>query len=185
MRQPFVPPGGETGVTPEPLKTGVELRINGEPFLHTGDPDMPLLWLLRDTLRLTGTKYGCGMAQCGACTVHVNGKAQRACVTPVRSLAGQAVTTIEGLASGDELHPVQQAWIEEDVPQCGYCQAGQIMAAAELLARKPNPAESDIAQIGNLCRCGTYPRIRKAIRRAADLARAARSEAAAKAGEGK
>jgi len=170
MPDPFVPPPGETGVRPEPLKTGVELKINGEHYLHTGDPDMPLLWRLRDTLRLTGTKFGCGLGQCGACTVHVDGKAQRACVTPVRALAKAEVTTIEGLATSEELHPVQQAWIEEDVPQCGYCQAGQIMAAVDLLKRKPNPSDADIQQIGNICRCGTYPRIRKAVKRAAELA---------------
>ncbi len=167
MRDPKILPGAETGVTPEPLKTGIELLVNGERFMHTGDPDMPLLWALRDTLRLTGTKFGCGLGQCGACTVHVNGKAQRACLTPMKSLAGQHVTTIEGLANGDQLHAVQLAWIEEDVPQCGYCQAGQIMAAVDLLKRKPDPSDADIAQLNNICRCGTYPRVRKAIKRAA------------------
>jgi isoquinoline 1-oxidoreductase alpha subunit len=176
MRMPelIVPTAAETGVKPEPLKTGIELKINGEAFRHGGDPDMPLLWLLRDQLRLTGTKFGCGQGQCGACTVHVDGKALRACVTPVRALAGAHVTTIEGLSDGDTLHPVQQAWIEEDVPQCGYCQAGQIMAAADLLKRKPNPSEADIQQLSNICRCGTYPRIRRAVKRAAELARGAK-----------
>ena len=130
--------------------------------------DMPLLWALRDLLKLTGTKYGCGIAQCGACTVHVDGQAMRACVVPVASIAGKTVTTIEGLASGGELHPVQSAWVEEQVPQCGYCQPGMIMAAAALLAENPAPTDADIDRaITNICRCGTYPRIRRAIHRAA------------------
>ena len=134
-------------------------------------PAMPLLWVLRDTLGLTGTKFGCGMALCGACTVHVNGQPMRSCSTPVSSVAGKAITTIEGL-SPDGSHPVQRAWIEEDVPQCGYCQSGQIMTAAALLAKKANPTDADIddAMSGNLCRCGTYPRIRRAIHAAAELA---------------
>jgi len=132
---------------------------------------MPLLWFLRDTLRLTGTKFGCGIGACGACTVLVDGKAARSCLLPMQNAAGHQVTTIEGLA-GDGLHPVQQAWIEEDVPQCGYCQAGQIVAAVDLLSRKPKPNDEDIATISNLCRCGTYPRIRKAILRAAESIRA-------------
>ena len=134
------------------------------------DPDTPLLWVLRDELRLTGTKYGCGEGQCGACTVHVDGAALRSCVVPVSSVARQKITTIEGL-SPDGRHPVQRAWIEEDVPQCGYCQPGQIMTAASLLAYRPKPtdAEIDDAMSGNICRCGTYPRIRKAIHRAALL----------------
>jgi len=144
------------------------LRINGKAFFHNGDADMPLLWYLRDVLRLTGTKYGCGIGYCGACTVLVDGKAQRACVTPVKALSGHEVTTIEGLAVNTELHPLQQAWIDEDVAQCGYCQAGQIMAAADLLRTNPHPSDEDIGKIANLCRCGTYPRIRKAIKRAAD-----------------
>ena len=148
---------------------GVEFTLNGEPTEFSGDNTMPLLWYLRDHAGLTGTKFGCGIAACGACTVHVNGDAVRACVTPVGNLAGKSVTTIEGLASGDELHVVQQAWLAEDVPQCGYCQAGQIMAAADLLARNPNPDDASISAIGNLCRCGTYPRIRRAIKRAAGL----------------
>ncbi len=143
------------------------LTINGKPFFHSGDPDMPLLWYLRDVLRLTGTKFGCGIGACGACTVLVNGHAQRACLTPIKAAAGQSVTTIEGLES-ETLHPVQQAWIEEDVALCGYCQAGQIMAAVDLLKRKPEPTDQDISHIANLCRCGTYPRIRKAIKRAAE-----------------
>jgi isoquinoline 1-oxidoreductase alpha subunit len=129
---------------------------------------MPLLWVLRDTLGLTGTKFGCGIAQCGACTVHVNGQATRACVTPMSKVAGQVVTTIEGL-SADRSHPMQRAWIDEDVPQCGYCQSGQIMSAASLLAKTPSPsdAEIDTAMAGNICRCGTYHAIRRAIHRAA------------------
>ena len=166
--------------TPEPTKRAtprpvapLTLSVNGEPFFHEGDPEMPLLWFLRDALRLTGTKYGCGIGTCGACTVLVDGKATRACVTPMQVAAGRQVTTIEGLA-GDALHPVQQAWVEEDVAQCGYCQAGQIMTVVDLLKRKPRPAEADIAAIGNLCRCGTYPRIRRAILRAAELTRGAK-----------
>jgi len=143
------------------------ITINGKPYEHDGDPSMPLLWFLRDTLRLTGTKFGCGVGACGACTVLVDGKAARSCLLPMQNAAGHQVTTIEGLA-GDGLHPVQQAWIEEDVPQCGYCQAGQIVAAVDLLQRKPKPNDDDIATISNLCRCGTYPRIRKAILRAAE-----------------
>jgi isoquinoline 1-oxidoreductase alpha subunit len=142
------------------------LRINGRTYYHEGDPDLPLLWYLRDVLRLTGTKYGCGIGSCGACTVLVGGKATRSCVTPVKALTEAEVTTIEGLA-GAELHPLQQAWIEEDVAQCGYCQAGQILAAAALLRRNPQPSDADIDTITNLCRCGTYPRIRRAIHRAA------------------
>ena len=145
------------------------LRINGEDYFHEGDADMPLLWYLRDVLRLTGTKFGCGIGACGACTVLIDGKAQRACVTPVSAASGHETTTIEGLAVGAELHPVQQAWIEEDVAQCGYCQAGQILAAVDLLKRTPHPNDVDIGKISNLCRCGTYPRIRKAIKRAAEL----------------
>jgi isoquinoline 1-oxidoreductase alpha subunit len=130
---------------------------------------MPLLWYLRDHARLTGTKFGCGIGACGACTVHVNGTAMRSCITPLAAVSGKSVTTIEGLAKGEKLHPVQRAWIEEDVPQCGYCQAGQIMATVDLLERTPDPSAADINSITNLCRCGTYVRIRKAIRRAATL----------------
>ena len=143
------------------------ITINGKPYEHDGDPTMPLLWFLRDTLRLTGTKFGCGIGACGACTVLLDGKATRSCLLPMQNAAGHQVTTIEGLAA-EGLHPVQQAWIEEDVPQCGYCQAGQIVAAVDLLQRKPKPNDDDIATISNLCRCGTYPRIRKAILRAAE-----------------
>ena len=143
------------------------LTINGQ--AHTVDvaPDTPLLWAIRENVGLTGTKYGCGIAQCGACTVHIDGQATRSCQVPVSSVEGKKITTIEGLAANGKLHPVQQAWIDEDVAQCGYCQAGQIMAAVDLLARKPKPTDAEIAAIGNYCRCGTYPRIRRAIRRAA------------------
>ena len=145
-----------------------QLRINGREFAVEAEADTPLLWILRDELELKGAKYGCGIAQCGACTVHLNGAAARSCVLPVSAVGDAAITTIEGLASGGELHPVQEAWIAEDVPQCGYCQAGQIMSAAALLAGNPAPDEAQInaAMQGNLCRCGTYPRIKKAIRRA-------------------
>ena len=145
----------------------VAFEVNGKKVEYDGDGDMPLLWYLRDEAGLTGTKYGCGIAQCGACTVHVDGKAQRSCVLPVRTLDGRSIKTIEGLASGDSLHAVQQAWIDEDVPQCGYCQAGQIMAAVDLLDRVPDPDDDDINTLTNLCRCGTYPRIRRAIKSAA------------------
>ena len=147
----------------------VHLTINGEARTLAADPDTPLLWALRDELHLTGTKFGCGMAQCGACTVHVNGQPMRACVTPVSMLEGAKVTTIEGL--GGE-HPLQKAWVEHDVPQCGYCQSGQIMSAAALLARTPHPSDADIeaAMRGNICRCGTYQRIRAAIKAVAGQA---------------
>ncbi len=162
-----------------PIDAGIEpgtlqLGINGKPYFHSGDATMPLLWFLRDVLRLTGTKYACGVGTCGACTVLVDGKAARACMVPMLEAAGREITTIEGLER-DGLHPVQQAWIENDVVQCGYCQSGQIMAAVDLLRRKPRPSEDDIAQIGNLCRCGTYPRVRSAIQRAAELTRAKRT----------
>jgi isoquinoline 1-oxidoreductase subunit alpha len=142
--------------------------LNGKPQTVNVSPDMPLLWVLRDTLNMTGTKFGCGMALCGACTVHIDGQATRSCITAISSVAGKKVTTIEGL-SADGTHPVQVAWIEEDVPQCGYCQSGQIMSAVALLNKKSNPtdAEIDDAMSGNICRCGTYQRIRKAIHRAA------------------
>jgi isoquinoline 1-oxidoreductase subunit alpha len=148
----------------------IKLTINGKAQDVDVAEDTPLLWVLRDTLGLTGTKYGCGMALCGACTVHIDGVPTRACITPVSAVAGKAVTTIEGL-SADRSHPVQQAWIELDVPQCGYCQSGQIMSAVALLAQTPAPtdAEIDVAMAGNICRCGTYVRIRKAIHRAAEL----------------
>ena len=148
----------------------VNFTVNGERRSLDVEPDAPLLWVIRDELGLTGTKFGCGIAQCGACTVHVDGVAQRTCVLPVSAVEGKSVTTIEGLAQGLR-HPVQQAWLAEDVPQCGYCQSGQIMAAAAFLAKHPQPTDADIdAGITNLCRCGTYPRIRKAIHRAAALA---------------
>ncbi len=149
----------------------LKLQVNGKKHTIKADPAMPLLWALRDLLGLTGTKYSCGISACGACTVLVDGKAVRSCVTPLSAASGKAITTIEGLSS-DRSHPVQQAWLEEQVPQCGYCQSGQIMAAVALLSQKPNPSEADIDQAmsGILCRCGTYPRIRKAIKRAASMA---------------
>jgi isoquinoline 1-oxidoreductase subunit alpha len=144
--------------------------LNGKATSVEVDPQMPLLWVLRDTLEMTGTKFGCGMALCGACTVHINGEAARSCITPISSIAGKKITTIEGL-SEHATHPVQKAWMEEDVPQCGYCQSGQIMSAAALLAKKPSPTDEEIddAMSGNICRCGTYQRIRRAIHRAASL----------------
>src|SRR6201998_1973060 len=146
------------------------VKVNGTDHVVDVDGDAPLLWVLRDIVGLTGTKYGCGMALCGACTVHLEGVPVRACVTPVRAASGKRVTTIEGLSS-DNSHPVQRAWIELDVPQCGYCQSGQIMSAAALLAQtaQPSDAEIDAAMGGNICRCGTYQRIRAAIHRAAAL----------------
>ncbi|HEY2544815.1 MAG TPA: (2Fe-2S)-binding protein [Candidatus Acidoferrum sp.] len=146
----------------------VTFTLNGKSQTVDVSPDMPLLWVLRDTLDMTGTKFGCGMALCGACTVHINGEATRSCITPISSVSGKKIMTIEGL-SADGSHPVQKAWIEEDVPQCGYCQSGQIMSAVALLAKKPKPTDADIDDFmsGNICRCGTYQRIRKAIHRAA------------------
>jgi isoquinoline 1-oxidoreductase subunit alpha len=146
----------------------IHLTINQQPYAVDADPEMPLLWVLRDVLGLTGTKYGCGIAQCGACTVHVEGRAVRSCVVPVAAVERKAVTTIEGL-SPDGSHPVQQAWLKHDVPQCGYCQTGMIMAAAALLQANPQPTEADIdaSMAGNICRCGTYARIRAAIHSAA------------------
>ncbi len=145
-------------------------KVNGKPATVDVPPDTPLLWVLRDVLDLKGTKFGCGMAQCGACTVHVGGEPTRSCVTPVSRVQGAEVTTIEGL-SPDGSHPLQRAWQELDVPQCGYCQAGQLMSAAALLARHPKPTDADIdaAMNGNLCRCATYLRIRQAIHRAATM----------------
>jgi isoquinoline 1-oxidoreductase alpha subunit len=147
----------------------IQFTVNGTQRSFDGDPEMPLLWYLRDVLELTGTKFGCGMALCGACTVHRNGEAIRSCTTPMRFVDGARITTIEGLARAD-LHPVQKAWINVNVPQCGYCQAGQIMQAAALLARnkKPSDREIDEAMAGNICRCGTYQRIRAAIKSAAE-----------------
>ena len=146
----------------------VSFTLNGRPAEFAGDSTMPLLWYLRDHAGLTGSKFGCGIAQCGACTVHIDGQATRSCVLPISAVEGKSVTTIEGLAH-ERLHAVQRAWIEEDVPQCGYCQAGQIMAAVDLLRRIPQPSDADIANLTNLCRCGTYPRIRRAIHRASAL----------------
>ena len=148
----------------------MKLNVNGTEREVDAPADMPLLWVLRDLMGLTGTKFGCGIAQCGACTVHVDGAPLRACVTPVAAVAGKKITTIEGL-SADGQHPVQQAWAELDVVQCGYCQSGQIMSAVALLAVIPKPTDTDIDQAlsGNLCRCGTYPRIRAAVHRAAEL----------------
>ena len=149
----------------------VKFRVNGDEVSFKGEADTPLLWVLREHVQLTGTKFGCGIGQCGACTVHINGQAQRSCITPVSSIAGDSITTIEGLSSAIN-HPVQKAWIEHDVPQCGYCQAGQIMAAAEFIEKYPSPTDKDIdSNITNLCRCGTYARIRKAIHRAAQIQR--------------
>lgn len=147
------------------------IQLNGQPASIEAPKDMPLLWALRDLKGLTGTKYGCGIGQCGACTVLMNGRAVRSCLMPMRSVAEASITTIEGLAQGDELHPLQQVWIDQDVAQCGYCQAGQIMSAASLLANNPRPSDEDIdtAMSGNYCRCGTYIRIRKAIHTAANF----------------
>jgi len=148
----------------------INLKVNGKNYQYNGDPNMPLLWLLRDELNLKGTKFGCGFGMCGACTVHVNGKPTRACLMPASAAANATVTTIEGV-SVDGSHPVQIAWQELDVPQCGYCQAGQIMSACALLAKNPKPTDADIdsAMNGNLCRCGTYLRVRAAIHKAAEL----------------
>ncbi len=147
----------------------IALRVNGEEHVVDVSPDTPLLWVLRDTLGLTGTKYSCGIGLCGACTVHLDGEASRSCVVPVSEVGDREITTIEGL-SPDGSHPLQRAWIAENVPQCGYCQPGQIMTAATLLAKSPNPSDADIdaAMSGNLCRCGTYQRIRRAIHRAVE-----------------
>ena len=148
----------------------MQIKINGVQQTFNGDPEMPLLWYLRDELRLTGTKFGCGIALCGACTVHQNGEAVRSCVVVMRAVAGAEITTIEGLAANGGLHPVQQAWMRVNVPQCGYCQPGQIMQAAALLNGKKNPNDQEIdeAMAGNICRCGTYQRIRTAIKMAAE-----------------
>jgi isoquinoline 1-oxidoreductase alpha subunit len=148
----------------------IRLKVNGTPRDYQGDPEMPLLWYLRDTLQLTGTKFGCGAGLCGACTVHVNGEPQRSCSTSMKNLEGKTISTIEGLsANGD--HPLQRAWQAANVPQCGYCQSGQIMQAAALLKAKPNPSDEDIDSFmqGNICRCGTYQRIRQAIKSAAEV----------------
>jgi len=150
----------------------ISFSVNNKTVHINDDPDTPLLWVLRDSLKLNGAKFGCGIGECGACTVHINGKARLSCRVPVSSVAGKTVITIEGLSRDpDNLHPVQQAWLEEDVPQCGYCQAGQIMAAVDFLKKFPNPSDEDInKKMTNICRCGTYVRIRKAIHLAASLA---------------
>lgn len=147
----------------------IKLTVNNKVIELEADPNMPLLYALRDLAGLTGTKFGCGVGQCGACTVHLNGNPTRACLTPLAAVQGASITTIEGLAEGDGLHPLQQAWLDQAVPQCGYCQSGQLMSAAALLANNPTPSEQDIesAMQGNICRCGTYPRIKKAIQQAA------------------
>lgn len=149
----------------------IEFKVNSKAISFDGMTDTPLLWVIREHAGLTGTKFGCGIGQCGACTVHINGVARRSCITPVATVSGAKITTIEGLSEvGD--HPVQTAWVEHDVPQCGYCQAGQIMAVAEFLEKFPRPSDQDINEnITNLCRCGTYVRIRKAIHRAAEIKR--------------
>lgn len=148
----------------------ITFNVNQKKYEVDIDPAMPLLWVLRENIGLTGTKFGCGVAQCGACTVHINGEAARSCVTPVSAVAGKDITTIEGLSS-DLSHPLQQSWMAEDVPQCGYCQSGQIMSAAVLLAHNANPTDTDIDDVmtGNICRCGTYNRIRRAIHHAVHL----------------
>lgn len=148
----------------------ISLNINGQAHQVDVSPDMPLLWVIRDVIGLTGTKYGCGVAQCGACVIHLNGEAVRSCITKVSRAEGQKITTIEGLSQNND-HPLQQAWAEASVPQCGYCHSGQLMSAAVLLRENPNPSDKDIdaAMAGNICRCGTYPRIRKAIHMAAEL----------------
>ena len=150
----------------------IDLTVNGTAYQLDVEPDMPLLWVLRDVIGLTGTKFGCGIAQCGACTVHIDGAATRTCTLPVSAVTGKAITTIEGL-SADSTHPIQQAWIAHQVPQCGYCQSGMVMAAAALLANNPQPSDADIdAAMSNICRCSTYVRVRKAIHAAAGQATA-------------
>lgn len=148
----------------------INFRLNNEDVSFEGDNDTPLLWVIRDHLNMTGTKYACGIGVCGSCTVHVDSEAIRSCVMPVSEIASRSVTTIEGLAEGDVLHPVQRAWIEADVAQCGFCQPGMIMTVADFLERHPEPSDEDIDdEITNICRCGTYPRVRKAIHRAAAI----------------
>ena len=149
----------------------IDFKLNGKPTSIDVDPAMPLLWVVRDELKLTATKFGCGMAMCGACTLHIDGEAIRSCSVPVETIAGKNIITLEGLSESDaNLHPIQQAWIEEQVPQCGYCQSGFMMAAAKLIKENPNPTDDDIINgITNICRCGTHPRIIKAIKRAAEI----------------
>jgi aerobic-type carbon monoxide dehydrogenase small subunit (CoxS/CutS family) len=161
---------GEVFMKESKSSNKMKLRVNRKDYALTVNPDTPLLWVIRENLGLTGTKYGCGISLCGACTVLVNGEAIRSCVTPVGSMAGKEITTIEGL-SPDGTHPLQKAWIEDDVPQCGYCHSGQILSAAALLAKNSSPSDTDIdeAMAGNICRCGTYQRIRHAIHRAARI----------------
>jgi len=161
---------GESSVTnPGGRGMSISLIVNGSAYTVDLEPETPLLWVLRDSLKLAGTKFGCGIAQCGACTVLIDGQATRSCSVPLSDVAGKTITTIEGL-SAEGTHPVQLAWIELDVPQCGYCQSGQIMAAVALLEQKPKPTDADInREMTNICRCGTYPRIRAAIHRAAEL----------------
>jgi isoquinoline 1-oxidoreductase alpha subunit len=148
----------------------IEFILNGKPVSTEDEPDTPLLWVVRDTFKLTGSKFGCGIAQCGACTMHIDGSARQTCVLPIAAVAGKTVTTIEGLGTPDNLHPLQQAWVEQAVPQCGYCQSGQIMSAASLLTDNPNPNEAQVeaAMERNICRCGCYPRIKQAILSVAD-----------------
>ncbi|HPH14952.1 MAG TPA: (2Fe-2S)-binding protein [Burkholderiaceae bacterium] len=157
----------------------MELNINGKAVTIDADPNMPLLWVLRDTLNMTGTKFGCGVAACGACTVHIDGEAVRSCVMPLAAVEGKNIQTIESLGTVDKPHALQEAWIAEQVPQCGYCQSGMLMAAAALLERKPKPTDADIDEaMTNICRCGTYQRVRAAIHRAADNAATATGVAA-------
>ena len=164
-QNPQTPPAH---VTPEPIRAGLDVAINGKHYRHTGDPALPLLWYLRDVLRLTGAKYGCDDSSCGACSVLVDGKLRHACALTMHDVADKSIVTVEGLAGASgRLHSVQQAWIDEDAILCGYCQPGQIIAAVDLLARKPHPSDADIDAIPNLCRCGSYPRSRRAILRAA------------------
>jgi isoquinoline 1-oxidoreductase subunit alpha len=163
---------GGSGLAHDPEGNMISLTVNGNGHQLDVEPETPLLWVIRDELALTGTKFGCGIAQCGCCTVHIDGEAMRSCSIVVGDVAGKSITTIEGL-SRDSRHPVQQAWLAEDVPQCGYCQSGQIMAAAAFLKQNPHPSDADIdAGITNICRCGTYSRIRAAIHRAAALMKA-------------
>jgi isoquinoline 1-oxidoreductase alpha subunit len=149
----------------------IDFKLNGKPTSIDVDPAMPLLWMVRDELKLTATKFGCGMAMCGACTLHIDGEAIRSCSVPVETIAGKNIVTLEGLSESEtNLHPIQQAWMEEQVPQCGYCQSGFMMAAAKLIKENPNPSDDDIIKgITNICRCGTHPRILKAIKRAAEI----------------
>ncbi|HEY7772129.1 MAG TPA: (2Fe-2S)-binding protein [Marinagarivorans sp.] len=158
----------------------LKLTLNGQSVSLEADDNMPILYALRDIQQLTGTKYGCGAGQCGACTVHINGEPVRSCLTPLSMAAGKTVTTIEGLAKGEQLHPVQQAWLDNNVPQCGYCQAGQMMSAAALLAKNASPSDDEINSHmqGNICRCGTYPRIKKAIKQAGVMIQEAKKTSA-------